>query len=78
MKGLLIADKIDKPTVPYDSSDVHESEWHWDPDVCRFQSRNPIEDEVSWFQAGAYDSMHNVQLQSMWLLIPINMSNKRR
>lgn len=65
MQSLLVADDVHEPTVPCDSNDVHEAERQGDPDVCRFQPRNPTEDEVCWCQAGAVGSMHGGQLQSM-------------
>lgn len=56
-----MADDVYEPTVPHDSSDVHEAEWQGDPNVCSFQPRNPIEDEIFRCQAGAVDSMHDGQ-----------------
>lgn len=61
MQGFLMADDVYEPTVPHDSSDVHEAEWQGDPNVCSFQPRNPIEDEIFRCQAGAVDSMHDGQ-----------------
>ena len=78
MQDLLVANEVDEPTVPKDSNDVHDAECQGDPGVCSFQFRNPIENEVSRCQPGAVDSIHDSQLQSMLLSIPIKMSYTRR
>lgn len=73
-----MADEVNKPTVPDNSNDVHDGEWQGNPHVCGFEPRNPIKNEVPWCQAGAVGSMHDGQLQSMLLFIPVKMSYTRR
>ena len=45
--------------------------------MCSFQPRNPVEDEGFRCRAGAVDSMHDGQWQSMLLLVLMNMSCTR-
>jgi hypothetical protein len=74
MQCLLMADEIDKLTVPSHSSYVHEAEWQGDPDMCSFQSRNPIEHKVLWCQIGAICFMHGGKLENKLFSGPIKMS----
>lgn len=74
-----MANELYKSTIPHNSNDVHEAERQGDPDVCSFQPGNPIENEISWCQAGAVGSMHDAhQLGNMLVFVPIKLSCIRK
>lgn len=77
MQGFLTADGIYEPTVPKTAMMYTKQNGKEIPDVCSFQPRNHVEDEGFRCHAGAVDSMHDGQWQSMLLLVLMNMSCTR-